>query len=478
MERWAGALMLAGCVLALPSAQAEAAYTVQALVKAGDSIGASAIPPNRSGGFVVLQLNDSGRLLFFTMLAQSSKRGLVAEKAGRFTSLYREGDPLAGLQGLTFVRTTVNESGQLLLTLQNQDLNKSLVLYSAGSFSLIAREGGEAPGGQWRSLHLPETVALDPQGNVVFDAQVSRPNASGQYGGLFRWDAGTGQANLIAQTGATSGSFQWDSLKARATNGPGQIAVAAYANEFSVQGLFLFEPGGGARPVALRGQQLPDGGTISDFGETLALDESGRIAFEAVSESSRGEYRDGVYLWTNGRVSATGIVTGADAPGGGKFGEIGRFWINPRDGSLLVAADVEGNRSGWSGLYRSVAGRLTAVMAPGQTTPDGAKNSGPLSHRTWQLSPFNAAGQVAFRTTLQDGRNATYLFSPDGTQKRILASDMITPLGAVYRLGTDDLWRQYSRFPIGLNNRGQIALQATVNTGHGMTDAIFLLTPK
>jgi hypothetical protein len=182
----------------------------------------------------------------------------------------------------------------------------------------------------------------------------------------------------------------------------------------------------------------------------------------------------------NDALTATGIVTGASAPGGGAFDEVGRLWINPKDGSLLVAAGLADNPSGNTGLYRFAAGRLSAALAPGQTTPDGATNAGLETLSSWELSPFNAAGQVACITDLADGGHAAYILGPDGKLTLLLKSGMTTSLGTIYSLGSADVTehQQFARFPVGLNNRGQAAVPAEINTGLTLTDAILLLTPQ
>jgi hypothetical protein len=483
MKRRGWFLVLAGLVLPPPAARAQIGYTIQPLVKVGDRVGASRISPDTSGDFVVLRLDDSGRLDFFTTLDQPTRSALIEDDAGQLTPLYREGDPLGNLQSLTFagVPAAFNSNGQLLLILQDSTAaHKALVQYSAGQLSVIAREGGDAPGGQWVSLDVATTAPMNQQGDVVFDAQVSRVDGSGYYAGVFRWDAGTRQVSLVARTGMkTSGNFEWDSLNVVAINDRGEIAVHALANQLSVGGVFLFDPGGSVRPVALRGQPLPDGSTI-DSAEDLVLENSGVIAFQATGVSHSGDSHDGVYRWENGAVTATGIVTGASAPGGGTFDEIGRLWINPKDSSLLVAAGLADNPSGNTGLYRSAAGQLSAALVPGQTTPDGATNAGLEALRAWELSPFNAAGQVACITDLADGGHAAYMLDPDGKLKLLLKSGMTTGLGTIYSLGSADVSenQQFARFPVGLNNRGQVAVPAEINTGSMLTNAILRLTPQ
>jgi hypothetical protein len=484
MKRRGGFLMLAGLMLLQPAAaRAQIRYTIQPLVKVGDRVGTAQIPPDSTGDFVVLRLDDSGRLDFFATLDQPTRSALIEAAAGQLTPLYREGDPLGNVPSPTFagVPAAFNSSGQLLLTVQDSSAaHKALVQYSAGQLSVIAREGGDAPGGQWQSLAVATTAPMNEQGEVVFDAQVSKADGSGYHSGVFRWDAGTRQVSPVAQTGMkASGNFAWDSLNALAVNDRGEIAVHAIANQLSVDGVFLFDPSGSARPVALRGQSLPDGSTLASV-EELVLDNGGGIAFHATSESHSGDSLDGVYRWGNGALTATGIVTGASAPGGGTFEEVGRLWINPQDGSLLVAAGLTDNPSGTTGLYRSAAGQLTAALVPGQTTPDGAINASPESLSTWEASPFNAAGQVACITDLADGGHAAYLLGPDGKRTLLLKSGMTTSLGTIYSLGSADVTenQQFARFPVGLNNRGQVAVPAEINTGLTLTDAILLLTPQ
>jgi hypothetical protein len=481
MKWWSWLLVFTGLALRPGSAWAQLPYTVQTIVKAGDPAGALRITP-LGGEFTVLGLDDSGRLDFLAWTgpdATDPRTTLIEESGGRLTPLYRELDPLGSLVGPTLdvPAAAINDSGQVAFAVVDGSQKRSFVQYSAGKLPVIATEGRDAPGGKWQSVDILRPFMMNQSGDIVFQGLVGRTDGSLD-SALFRWDGGKGQVVLVAGDGTrTSDNVALKVIVpgTEAINNHGAITFAAAGVDAGgnlVAGLYLLDASGSARPVALDDQALPDGDKIGSAMGSV-LDDSGGIAFLALRKSDVAE---GVYRWENGSITATGIVAGTAAPGGGTFVRIDGLWINPLDRSLLVAAALANDDAGLVGLYRFASGRLSAAAVPGQAMPDGATNAGPPSG-DWQISPFNAAGQVAFVTQLADGSTAAYVMAADGNLTLLLKEGMPTSLGPVTHVGSENVSPHLARFPTGLNNHGQVALRAQLSAGGGDSDALFVLTP-
>lgn len=481
MNRCGWLLVLLGQMLPV-AGWAQTRYMLQPLAKAGDPAGAVRIA-DRSGNFAVLGLDDTGRVDFLARTSADTgdaPLALIEASAGRFTSLYREADPLGSLVKPKFdvPAGDADSSGQIVFAVTDSGQKRSFVQYSAGKLWVIATEGAKAPGGQWLSLDILHPLQMNRNGDIVFHSLVSKPDGSFD-SGVFRWDAGTQQVSTVAAKGTkTSANAALDLFFpfGLAINNAGEITFTAGgmdSNGKPFAGLYLRSSGGDVRPVALDDQSLPGGDKIASVTDAV-LDDNGSVAFQAMRKSDTAT---GVYRWENGTITATGIVAGAGAPGGGTFARIDSVRINPKDGSLVVAAALADNPAGLVGLYRCAAGRLAAAVVPGQPMPDGATNTGPADG-DWQLSPFNAAGQVIFTTSLADDSRAAYRMDVDGTLTLLLKTGMTTSLGTVMQIGPQGPPAHYARFPIGLNNQGQIALRAGLMAGDVESDALFLLTPQ
>jgi hypothetical protein len=470
--------------LMLPAAaRAQARYNIQALVKSGDPVGSFQIA-DRSGNFTVLGLGDSGRIDFMAATNSDTtepRLALIEDNApGRLTPLYRELDPLANLASPTFdvPAGDANSSGPIVVAVVDANQKRSLIQVSGGKPGVIATEGDKAPGGQWLSLDTLHSLMMNQRGNTVFYGLVGEANGAVD-SGVFRWDAGTQQVIQVAAKGSRAGASAPLDLFfpfGLAINNQGEITFTAGgmdSNGKPFAGLYLRDRSGSVRAVVMDDQALPNGDKIASVTDAV-LDDNGAIAFQALRKS---DVAAGVYGWENGSVTATGIIAGTPAPGGGTFARIDSLRMNPKDGSLLVAAALADDPSGLVGLYRFAAGQLSATVIPGQTMPDGAVNAGP-ANGDWQFSPFNAAGQVVFTTGLADGSRAAYRMDTDGTLTLLLKTGMSTSLGTITQIGPQGPPAHFARFPIGLNNQGQIALRAALMAGDAESDALFLLTPQ
>jgi hypothetical protein len=233
-------------------------------------------------------------------------------------------------------------------------------------------------------------------------------------------------------------------------------------------GLFFLARDGQLLPVALPGQQLPDGGKISlNLFSIPSLDDAGRVAFLARRPADK---QDSAYVWEMGAISPV-VTVGTAAPGGGKITAVSTVLLNNQDRSMLVAAGSGG--SARHGLYRAAAGQLTPVAVPGQEMPGGGRfstlqNVFPFSEglRSFAVSAANGLGQHVLLAVWEDGTTAAYLLDPKGKLSLILKSGTATELGQITTIGGPS--------PASLNREGQVALVVRIDSG---PETIVLLTP-
>src|SRR5262249_6698078 len=155
------------------------------LAKAGDPLGSYMV----TGSFTVLGLGNTGQVDFLVNEAKANgidpRQTLAEASPGPLDPIYQELDPLRDLH-LPFIdrpAAAANDSGKVAFTLNGQLGGNSLtsvyafVEYSAGKLSLIAEEGGPAPGGTWSSLRDEnlEGLKINHRGDMVFGGAVKGP---------------------------------------------------------------------------------------------------------------------------------------------------------------------------------------------------------------------------------------------------------------------------------------------------------------
>jgi hypothetical protein len=130
-------------------------------------------------------------------------------------------------------------------------------------------------------------------------------------------------------------------------------------------------------------------------------------------------------------------------------------------------------------LYRWDNGTLTPLVVPGQSLTGGGQFTSLQNYGDeWEstsVSFANDRGQHAFFARVLEGnesRWAAYLLDSDGTVTPILKTGDSTAVGTIIHVG--DQGAVQRGLGIGLNNKGQVAVSATVPNTPPM---ILLLTP-
>jgi hypothetical protein len=416
-------------LLAVTVAHADTRYTIQPIVRLGDSV--AGINTRVNGGhLVILGLTDRGQMAFTTWVAE----------------------------------------------LPN---GVALIQYADGKFTPISVAGREGPIGTWpEDLVGYSPDAMNQHGNIVFTAAAYNGGDPVNLGTFF-WEASSQKVRPVARPGAPASSdltLEQPSWWSPAINDQNQIAFPAFAKNVAGVpldvGIYLTSPEGPITPIAIPGQALPDGRRLA-FTERPTINNAGVIAFRGVREGDAEDGRNHAFLWENGKITPLAIA-GADAPGGGKFARIARAWVNDHNCSVLILALTNDPGSGPSGLHRVAEGQLTAVAVRGQEMPGGGQYRHiPLGQ--YGVSPPSPLGQHAFIATLADGATAAYVIDTEGKLSLILKSGTETQLGRITQIGTttpSGLTRGGQG--IGLNSRGQVALPVQIDGG---PFTIVLLTP-
>jgi hypothetical protein len=431
--RLAQTVLAAGMLLlATGIAQADPQYKIQPIVKFGDLVAGVNVKVN-GGEFGICGLTDRGYIAFSTYVAELA-------------------------------------------------VGDALIQYADGKFTPIAVPGKEGPLGTWPTDLVGWAPAgMNQLGNLVFTAGAYE---DGNFTDIdtFLWDAQSGKVQVVARRGmpAASGlTFTLASGFAPVINNRNEIAFTALtensAGEQIDRGIFFTPPEGPIVPVAIPGQALPGGRTLT-YASNPTLNDAGMIAFWAFLQDDPDDGRNHAYLWERGQITPL-VAARADAPGGGKIARILRAWVNDKNRNVLIAARRNNAESGPTSLYLWADGKLSAEVVPGQEMPGGGQfREITLIH--YGVSPSNLLGQHAFIATLADGSTAAYRMDADGKLSLILRSGATTELGTITRIGREPFPPGVSLARggtgVGLNSQGQVALPVQIDGG---PFTIVLLTP-
>ena len=236
------------------------------------------------------------------------------------------------------------------------------------------------------------------------------------------------------------------------------------------EGIFLRGVDGKLQPIVLTGDKMPDGRKLDGGVYRPSVNHAGVITSLGAAAN---DPENGAYRWDRGTFMHAAVL-GMDAPEGGKIRDVRVALLNNKNDRILVLASL--SAEGPLGLYRFAAGKLTALVVPGQTLPDGSRFS---SIPLWRygVSTANELGQHAFLARLADGSTSAYRPDPDGKLTTTLKSGATTELGKITLIGSatrpaPGLFHAGAR--IGLNSQGQVAFDASIDGG---PTALVLLTP-
>jgi hypothetical protein len=272
------------------------------------------------------------------------------------------------------------------------------------------------------AIDLPErALALNDADAVAFVATIS---GGPEPATAIFTTAGNGGLTPIVTTGQAFAGGVFTTLGQPAINNGGRIAFHATVDNGSVtDGIFVYDPSSGLSELVAAGQQVeeatpsPNTQVLQDFGDELALNDAGDIAFTAgplfdrtrtdfVGASGALVFHDGVVTpvaYPGQTVNGTGRVKGI------QLGQPGSFRIAPPalapDGSVVVFATFNGGSS--EGIFR--AAPPYATLTPLAIT-DGLKADATPAGGTYngvEAPPaVDGTGAAAFRVLIAGGQTS------------------------------------------------------------------------
>ena len=214
---------------------------------------------------------------------------------------------------------------------------------------------------------------------------------------------------------------------------------ASYTDDEGEQvGLFRTTTDGSIEPVAVRGDSLPSGeATYLGFGDA-DIDDSGRVAFTALTEARNraiiGEPRGGLVE-----------IARSGSPDDGLFSSVSATSINNVNGVTFLASTPDE-----MAVYRSFFGRRSAAAQSGEATPDGE-----ATFVGFFRPSINDSSSVAFGATLDAASGDStglYLDRLRGPVVELLREGQPAPDG-------DGVFGAFQTFRnLSLNNQGQVAI--------------------
>ncbi|HXJ77246.1 MAG TPA: choice-of-anchor tandem repeat NxxGxxAF-containing protein [Candidatus Methylomirabilis sp.] len=229
-------------------------------------------------------------------------------------------------------------------------------------------------------------------------------------------------------------------------NGKGQVAFfATILRGAASEGIFLAS-GKQISKVALEGDRVPGGGTISGFGRhpIPALNEAGAVAFAAAVTS--GNAVEGIFVAMRGRLQTIALA-GATSPGfpSGTLANLDAPALNDR-GDVAFLATVRRGRETTDAVYLWADGKLRKVVAQGDPAPAGGTFAG------FGPPALNNKGVIVFGAVVEGrGVPGGVFLAEAGKVKMILGAGEDTPLGGIFAKFSER---------ITLNDAGTVAFHA------------------
>lgn len=473
----------------------ESKGTVTKLAAAGD-----ASPEGDTfTSFSFPQINASGEVVFTASLA-SGNTGIYLFANGAITKIANSLDPspFGGTFAFFFGPASINDSGQIAFSgiVNGPATSSGIYIFSAGQFRI--KVPVFTPLGNGVQLDFADSPSINEAGDVAFSGQpqgssdpgiyvtqgsnVIQVTASGQAapdGGLFTAGfspvlSDTGDLVFAAREQAVGNTiFLFSNSLLTRVAGPGDLVheKASFTFPFTSGGInkggsVLFEDvtfpggfglfvgkanddGGDVQTVAFTGERLPDGGSLFNFFENVALNDANQVVFNTAGFADSSD----LLLNSGGPLTqiARGAVTGGDpAPDGGFFFNFGPASINNL-GQVVFAGSTIGGAG--QGLYLYNLGQIRVLLDDFTLTPPG------IGLGTFSSPSLNDRGEVAFFSQPFPLPNAILFLS--ATSLTVVAQDGDpAPGGGNLVLPFPD-----PSFGPALNVQDQIAFSASLSTG-------------
>ncbi len=345
---------------------------------------------------------------------------------------------------------------------------------AGGRLQVIAATGQQAPNGIEQYLFFDEP-ALNDQGELAFRASLAALGGSGNgRSGIFRSDGLNAIAIVRSDQPGPGGSaaYGFFSFAIPAINEAGQVTFGAkllleLGDVRGDEGILLGD-GNTIGHVAVKGQQTPDRNGIftnvaGDFANSFGypINKAGNVGLSvgiggAIPSNSNQRY----YLGNEDELVEV-ARSGVPAPNGtGNIGSLRGLDINDSDQVAYVFA-ISGQRL--ESIFRFGAGNRDEIASTGQATTGGNGTFG-----DFYSMQLNDLGQVAFGVRINGGSGGTGLYISDGASPtQLVRSGTASPDG-------NGIINSFTS--IELNNASQVAVRAMlIDTSGGDSDDLGLM---
>jgi len=393
-------------VLSTCTALAQTVRTVVAIVNDQSALNLS----NNFGQVGNLVVDAAGDAAFND--AQLS--AVFLQKAGASTPirLFQSGDPVPGVTGghadYMIVRA-INSSGTVAFNLVYETagvLGTQMLVSDGVTLKQIADSAQLAVGG----IIPGRSMLLNDAGDAAFALLVLEVPAR-------LYIAPAGSAPMVVATAGTAvpgGTLQsvaplvFPEGSRASFNNNGELLFSGTVNGNA--GLYVASIKNGIRKVAAIGDQVPGGGTFTDFNlSQAAINNLGQVAFIASvttnSVTRRAIWISDPNLGLTHEIASSAMT--APVPGGGTYSAPFAPLLSNDEGDVVFRSAIAGNPTTNAAIFRGqISGAATQVVAYSGESAPGVTGATFASF----LSPasINSTGAVVFATQLSNGQNAIY----------------------------------------------------------------------
>jgi hypothetical protein len=391
------AFVLGLALLAPGGARAANTYKVQPIVKLGDTLGDTLLKAGVD--FEVDTLNDAGQLLFVTYTPKMYSEMLFQYVAGKITPLIvPDGDAPGGKwpKSVNIVSpASGNQSGNVVMAVSDNVLGiwmgTFLWDYQAQKMSQVLSSGMPAVNNLIIGQPADGIPAINNNGEMSLVAEVKDASLKSLGDAVFflGHDGKLVPVALPGQALPDGGTIRHAFYTS--INDAGRIAFLAVREENGPASAYVWDKGT-ITPVAQNGTNAPSGDKIFNVGGVWVNNKNGNILVELNTKSSYGPY--GLYLFADGKLTPV-AVPGQDMPDGGKFMTLPYHSVGfPNDrGEYPFFAFLN---TGGTGAYMvGEDGKLSLILKYGTSTELGPVTSVGLGAGNSFGIAMNNNGQVA-----------------------------------------------------------------------------------
>jgi hypothetical protein len=237
----------------------------------------------------------------------------------------------------------------------------------------------------------PGGFVMNAKGVVLFTGSLLGSNFYPRAGILASLPE-TGLERTVLAGDSAPGGGNFTSFGSPQINNENQMAFFAQAGTGGA-GIYIASQAAGVKAVARQNSQWPGGGQFANFGNTVALNDKGLVAFRG-GKAGTGTQPGGLFVGTSDADSIKAVaVTGQDLAGG-KIGSVPNsvFKLNAA-GQVAFYAGMSGAHNGGI-LLGSGDGAPQAIALAGDPAPGVDKTTYGFFRE--ESVDLNASGQVAF----------------------------------------------------------------------------------